>query len=93
MLTTIERREDPAKGARQRIRGMASSITRIPKISLRTIVSNSNIDPLLDKHDAILTGKLDSANRILAKVGDSLRTALREKLEQKQKAQGKRSIQ
>ena len=61
----------------------------IAKISLSGIANNQILDPILDKHDAILDDKLGTCNQALNAISDDLRTQLKDKLLQKQRQQGR----
>lgn len=63
----------------------------VPHITLRSIAQNSNLDPIFEKHDAVLARKLDQVNRALEGVSDETRLALTKKLADKMQAEGLRS--
>ena len=64
----------------------------VPHITLRSIAQNTNLDPIFEKYEPILSGRLQACNKALAEVSDDLRRKLREKLLTKQKSEGKRSV-
>jgi len=64
----------------------------VPHITLKSIAQNVALDPIFEKHQAILDAGLGDLNRALASITPQLRTALRRKLAEKQKAEGKRAI-
>jgi len=64
----------------------------VPHITLKSIAQNTNLDPIFTKHEPVLAAKLKVANDALAAVPASLRATLKARLDEKQKAEGKRSI-
>lgn len=64
----------------------------VPHITLRSIAQNTNLDPIFEKHEPILDEKLAACNKALKQVTKTLRQKLEEKLGEKQKREGKRSI-
>ena len=64
----------------------------VPHITLGAIAQNQNLDPIFAKHEPILAAKLKAANDALASVPAALRAKLKEKLAEKEKAEGKKSI-
>jgi adenine-specific DNA-methyltransferase len=64
----------------------------VPHITLKSIAQNTNLDPIFAKHEPILAAKLKAANDALFAVPASLRATLKAKLDEKQKAEGKKSI-
>ena len=64
----------------------------VPHITLGAIAQNTNLDPIFAKHEPILAAKLKAANDALAALPASLRATLKAKLDEKQKAEGKKSI-
>jgi adenine-specific DNA-methyltransferase len=64
----------------------------VPHITLGAIAQNTNLDPIFAKHEPILAAKLKAANDALNAVPVSLRATLKAKLDEKQKAEGKKSI-
>ena len=64
----------------------------VPHITLGAIARNTNLDPILAKHEPILAAKLKAANDALAAAPASLRATLKAKLDEKQKSEGKKSI-
>ncbi|MBL8803411.1 MAG: site-specific DNA-methyltransferase, partial [Planctomycetes bacterium] len=61
-------------------------------ITLGSIAQNSNLDPIFARHKPILSAMLDTANAALKTASADLRAKLRRKLEEKIRADGKRSI-
>lgn len=74
--------------------GPSSNFTyfSIPHITLKKIVQNQGLDPLLAKYEAILGAKLSTLNTTLKLVSTKLRDALKLKFQAKEKQEGKRSI-
>jgi adenine-specific DNA-methyltransferase len=66
--------------------------TTIPHITLSGIVHNSNLDPILAKHEPILGDKLTACNKALPKVTADIRRRLELKLLDKQRVEGKRGV-
>jgi adenine-specific DNA-methyltransferase len=64
----------------------------VPHIELSAIAHNANLDPILAKHEPILSKALGVANAALGKVTDELRKKLAGKLIEKQRAEGKRAV-
>lgn len=64
----------------------------VPHITLRSIANNTALDPIFEKHEPILTEKLEVLNSALADITDDIRTTLQAKLAEKQRRDGKRSI-
>ena len=64
----------------------------IPHISLRSIVRNTNLDPIFVRHQPGLDEALLKSNAALAQVTPLIRQTLQSKLLRKQKEHGKRSI-
>lgn len=64
----------------------------VPHISLGAIAQNSNLDPILTRHDPILKAKLDAANEALRSISTELTAKLKRKLDDKARADGKKSI-
>jgi adenine-specific DNA-methyltransferase len=64
----------------------------VPHITLGAIAQNTNLDPIFAKHEPILAAKLKAANDALAAVPASLRTTLKAKLNEKQRAERRKSI-
>ena len=64
----------------------------VSHITLRNIVQNAALAPILEKHEPILTEKLDMVNSALAKVTSEIRTKLLTKLTGKEVREGRRSI-
>lgn len=63
-----------------------------PRIDSKVIANNTNLDPILDKHDRILATALDRANLALTDVTPELRKALKGKLVEKENLEGKQSV-
>ena len=65
----------------------------VPHITLRSIAQNPALDPIFEKWEPLLAGKLEALNTVLQKaVTKNLRQQLRLKLADKQKKEGKRAI-
>ena len=64
----------------------------VPHITLRSIAQNSALDPIFEKHEPILTEKLETLNNALADITPEIRTKLLAKLAEKERRDGKRSI-
>ncbi len=64
----------------------------VPHITLRSIAQNTALDPIFEKHEPILTGKLEALNSVLADITPEIRTKLHAKLADKERREGKRSI-
>ena len=57
--------------------------TTVPEITLRSIANNESLDPILDKHDAILDKCREDVNRALASITPAIRELLERKLKKK----------
>jgi len=64
----------------------------VPHVTLKGIAQNSNLDPIVTRHQPILDLRLDAANKALELVSDRFRIELGTKLALKQKQEGKRVI-
>lgn len=65
----------------------------VPHVTLKSIAQNQALDPVFEKWEAILAGKLDALNQALQEiVTDDLRKRLLAKLQDKTKAEGKRAV-
>ena len=64
----------------------------LPRITLKSIAKNKNIDPIIERHERILALRLAKANEELGKVSDLLRRELKGCLLAKQKQHGAKSI-
>lgn len=64
----------------------------VAQVTLSAIVENVRLDPILDRHDAVLAEKLKNANARLADVPLSVRKALKAKLDAKAIEFGSSSI-
>ena len=64
----------------------------VPHITLRSIAQNTALDPIFEKHEPILTEKLETLNSALAEITPEIRTKLRTKLAEKERREGKRTI-
>ena len=64
----------------------------VPHITLRSIAQNTALDPIFEKHEPILTEKLETLNSALAEITPEIRTKLRAKLSEKERREGKRAI-
>lgn len=63
-----------------------------PHIKLGAIAQNVGLVPIFARHEPVLESCVKSANMALQAVSDEVRTRLRRKLEDKQRANGKKSI-
>jgi adenine-specific DNA-methyltransferase len=77
---------DDAKGV-----GSGFKCKTVPHITLKSIAQNTNLDPILAKHEPILDKALAACNAPLVQVAADLKTKLATKLLAKQKAEGKRA--
>lgn len=75
-------------------RGVSSGLLyeTAARITLKCIAQNPQLDPIIAKHDRVLTGLVAVCNEALAKVTADVRTACEAKLVQKQTAEGKKAI-
>jgi adenine-specific DNA-methyltransferase len=64
----------------------------VPKITLRSIVQNVNLDAIVEKHAPMLDEKLRECNSALTRVDRETRRALATKLHQKERTEGRRSV-
>ncbi len=64
----------------------------VPHITLKSIARNVGLDPIFERHEAILAQKLQAANEALAGVTDTLRASLVAKLAAKFRTEGARAI-
>ena len=64
----------------------------VPHITLRSIANNTALDPIFERHEPILTEKLEALNSALADITDDIRSNLLAKLSEKERRDGKRSI-
>jgi adenine-specific DNA-methyltransferase len=64
----------------------------VPKVTLKSIAQNTNLDPIFAQHEPILEKTLASASRALAAVPHKVRQDLLTKLLLKQKREGKKAI-
>ena len=64
----------------------------VPHITLKDIAQNTALDPIFAKHEPILEKKLEALNRALQAVTPEIRTALRAKLAEKQRREGKKAV-
>lgn len=64
----------------------------VPHITLKSIARNVGLDPIFERHEAILAQKLQAANAVLAGVTDALRATLVAKLAAKFRTDGARAI-
>jgi adenine-specific DNA-methyltransferase len=64
----------------------------VPHITLKSIARNVGLDPIFERHEAILTQKLQGANEALAGVADALRASLVAKFAAKFRTDGARAI-
>ena len=64
----------------------------VPHITLKSIAQNTALDPIFAEHEPILKDKLWTLNHALGAATPEIRTALRAKLAEKQRREGKRAI-
>ncbi|MHC1724969.1 MAG: site-specific DNA-methyltransferase [Syntrophobacteraceae bacterium] len=64
----------------------------VPHITLKSIARNASLDPIIAKHEPILTACLDDLNDALKETSPELRQILVSKLAIKQKKEGKKAI-
>lgn len=64
----------------------------VPHITLKSIAQNTNLDPIFAKHQPLLDAALAKANTALRAVSPDVRRRLAEKLSDKTKGEGKRSV-
>jgi adenine-specific DNA-methyltransferase len=75
------------------IQGKATfSCKLVPHVKLSSIARNTSLDPIFDKHEPILAACLRDLNGALKHVSTELRQKLTDKLIDKQKHEGKKSI-
>jgi adenine-specific DNA-methyltransferase len=68
------------------------SCTALPHVRLKSIASNTSLDPIAGKYEPILAGRLKELNAALKKVTPEQSARLAEKLRRKQRDEGKKSI-
>jgi adenine-specific DNA-methyltransferase len=64
----------------------------VPRVTVKTIAQNQNLDPIFAKHEPILDTRLNACNDALGKVTQEVRFKLDAKLMAKQQKEGKRAI-
>ena len=64
----------------------------VPHIQLKDIAQNTALDPIFEKHEPILEGKLETLNRALESVKPEIRTTLLSKLAEKGRREGARAV-
>ena len=64
----------------------------VPHITLGSIANNTALDSIFEKHEPILTEKLETLNSALAEITSEIRAKLRAKLAEKERREGKRVI-
>jgi len=64
----------------------------VSHITLKSIARNTALDPLFEKHERILTKRLEELNAIVKGASPDLRQKLKAALNEKQKRDGKRTI-
>ena len=64
----------------------------VPHVTLRSIARNTSLDPIFERHEPILAGKLAALNREVAKVGANLKSALAAKLVNKHREEGAAAV-
>lgn len=65
---------------------------RVPHVTLKSIANATALDPVSDKWEPVLSGKLATLNTLLAGVTAELRARLQTKLAAKERERGKRAI-
>lgn len=63
-----------------------------PKIEPSTVANNTNLDPILDRYDRLLSDSLQKCNEALARVDAGASASLKAKFDSKWKTEGKQSI-
>lgn len=64
----------------------------VPRVTLKSIATNHELDAVFDRHRAGLHAALEELNAELERVSADVRASLRQKLEAKERSQGKRSV-
>ena len=64
----------------------------VPHITLKSIARNTALDPIFEKHEPMLVARLKDLNVALKQVSSDSRLRLAEKLAEKQRREGKKSI-
>jgi adenine-specific DNA-methyltransferase len=64
----------------------------IPRISLKSIANNTNLDPILAAHESVLDTNLANCSKALRGISGETRRKLGAKLADKQRREGKRAI-
>jgi len=64
----------------------------VPHITLKSIAQNVALEPIFERHDPILAEKLKALNKALKTVTPETRKKLKQKLFEKQRNEGKKSI-
>ena len=64
----------------------------VPHIQPKDIAQNTALDPIFAQHEPILAEKLEKLNRALGTVTPEIRTALRAKLADKQRREGRKAV-
>lgn len=64
----------------------------VPHITLKSIAQNKSLDPIFEKHEAILLERLEDLNRQVAKVAKELKESLVRKLISKHQREGGRAV-
>ena len=64
----------------------------VPHITLKSIAQNTALDPIFAKHEPVLEEKLEGLNRAFGAVTPEIRTALRAKLAEKGRREGKKAV-
>ena len=64
----------------------------VPHTMLKSIAQNTALDSIFEKHEPILTEKLETLNSALTEITSEIRAKLRAKLAEKERREGKRAI-
>ncbi len=64
----------------------------VPHITLKSIAQNVALDPIFERHEPILAEKLEALNKVLKTITPELRKKLKQKLMEKERNEGKKSI-
>jgi adenine-specific DNA-methyltransferase len=83
---------DGAAGGQSNDPGKGFVYRTVPRVSLGSIAHNQTLDPILERHEAALEGKLAALNAELGSVPQVLKAKLGKKLRDKEQRDGKRAI-
>lgn len=64
----------------------------VPHVRLKDIARNADLDPIFEKHRAVLDRKLAACNAVLSGIPERLRSRFERKLSEKERLHGKKSI-